>query len=73
MTKAAQRAAAGFAIVLGALPDCEFASTPDTQEAARRTWGICLGAVAEGLELAGEMRHAERIEFYRLAGLEVFD
>lgn len=42
-------------------------------EVARRQWGRCLGALAEGLTLRGALASEERIAFYRAAGLEIHD
>ncbi len=42
-------------------------------EAARASWGRCLGALAQGLERDRLLPGRSRIAFYRAAGLEIHD
>lgn len=41
-------------------------------EGARRQWGESLVAIAEALVKCGELAEAERLDFYREAGLAIY-
>jgi len=72
MTLTARRVAAGLKAVLPCSDDHRDA-TPEMLEAMRRAWGVCVGAVAEALQAEHQILHHQRIEFYRLCGVEIYD
>lgn len=72
MTATAARIAEAFRVVCPSQEDHRGA-TPETLEAMRRAWGICVGATAEALESMGELPRSRRLEFYRGCGVEVCD
>lgn len=41
--------------------------------AMQHQWGICLGALAEGLVRSGALAEAQKIAFFREAGLAIYD
>jgi len=46
---------------------------PEMLEARQSQWGICLGALAEALARSGALPPTLRSEFYRAAGLKLYD
>lgn len=42
-------------------------------EGARQGWGRCLGAVAQALVSSGDLPEVERMQFFREAGLAIYD
>jgi hypothetical protein len=70
VTKQGASIAAAFKSTYPSPEDHKNAS-PVELEAMRRQWGICLGGTAEALESLGLLH--DRIAFYRLAGLAIYD
>lgn len=72
MTTTASKLAEALKTVLPSSEDHRNAS-PEELELMRRQWGICVGATIEALQSEGHASARERLDFYRLCGVVIYD
>jgi hypothetical protein len=75
MTNAARKVAAALKAIMPELDPSGSVldQNEETVEAQRRMWGVCVGAIVAALVAENHVGYSQRIEFYRLCGVEVYD